>query len=59
LPRPSRAEDDWPGGPRAGVDARPVVFEALPHAFWNNPGLPERKEADAVMAKFLGDHLGK
>jgi acetyl esterase/lipase len=44
---------------RAGVDAQLVVFEALPHAFWNNPGLPECKEADAVMAKFLGDHLGK
>jgi len=40
---------------RAGVDARLVVFEGLPHAFWNNPGLPECKEADALMAKFLGD----
>jgi monoterpene epsilon-lactone hydrolase len=38
---------------RAGVDARLVVFEALPHAFWNNPALPESKEADALMAKFL------
>src|SRR5271168_1628171 len=26
---------------RAGVEAQLVVFEALPHAFWNNPGLPD------------------
>ncbi len=44
---------------RAGVDAQLVVFEALPHAFWNNPELPESKEADALMAKFLDNHLGK
>jgi acetyl esterase/lipase len=30
---------------RAGVEAQLVVFEALPHAFWNNPFLPESKEA--------------
>jgi monoterpene epsilon-lactone hydrolase len=44
---------------RAGVDAQLVVFEALPHAFWNNPELPESKEADALMAKFFDNHLGK
>ena len=44
---------------RAGVDAELVVFEALPHAFWNNPALPESKEADQIMAKFLDTHLGK
>ena len=44
---------------RAGVDAQLVVFEALPHAFWNNPELPESKEADALMAKFIDTHLGK
>jgi epsilon-lactone hydrolase len=44
---------------RAGVDAQLVVFEALPHAFWNNPSLPESKEADALMAKFFDTHLGK
>jgi monoterpene epsilon-lactone hydrolase len=43
---------------KAGVDARLVVFEALPHAFWNNPELPESKEADAMMAKFLMDGVG-
>ncbi len=44
---------------RDGVDAELVVFEALPHAFWNNPALPESKEADALMAKFFETHLGK
>ena len=44
---------------RAGVDAQLVVFEALPHAFWNNPTLPESKEADRLMAQFLDTHLGK
>ena len=44
---------------RAGVDARLVVFEALPHAFWNNPELPESKEADGLMAKLFDTQLGK
>ena len=44
---------------RAGVEAELVVFEALPHAFWNNPELPEAKEADGMMAKFFLKHLGK
>jgi monoterpene epsilon-lactone hydrolase len=44
---------------RAGVDAQLVVFEALPHAFWNNPTLPESKEADQIVAKFFEKHLGK
>jgi monoterpene epsilon-lactone hydrolase len=44
---------------RAGVDARLVEFEALSHAFWNDPKLPESKEADAIMAKFLESHLGR
>jgi monoterpene epsilon-lactone hydrolase len=43
----------------AGVDARLVVFEALPHAFWNNPQLPESKEADGIMAKFFDEQLGR
>jgi len=43
---------------RAGVDAQLVIFEALPHAFWNNPSLPESKEADQLMANFLAKHLG-
>jgi acetyl esterase/lipase len=42
---------------RAGVDAHLVLFDALPHAFWNNPHLPESKEAHALMAQFLAKHL--
>jgi epsilon-lactone hydrolase len=42
----------------AGAKAELVVFEALPHAFWNNPRLPESKEADAIMARFFDAHLG-
>jgi acetyl esterase/lipase len=41
----------------AGGDAELVVFEALPHAFWNNPALPESKEADRIMAGFFDKHL--
>jgi monoterpene epsilon-lactone hydrolase len=44
---------------RSGVEAQLIVFEALPHAFWNNPTLPESKEADGDMAKFFDRHLGK
>ncbi len=38
---------------RAGVDARLVVFDAMPHAFWYNPQLPESIEACHMMADFL------
>jgi monoterpene epsilon-lactone hydrolase len=44
---------------RAGVDAQLIVFEALPHAFWHNPDLPESKEADKFIADFFERHLGK
>ena len=44
---------------RAGVDAQLVVFEALPHAFWNDPALPESKEADRMMADFFDKKLGR
>jgi len=44
---------------RDGVDAQLVVFEALPHAFWNDAHLPESKEADGIMAAFFDKHLGK
>ena len=43
----------------AGVDAQLVVFEALPHAFWNDVKLPESREAYGIMAKFFDTHLGK
>jgi acetyl esterase/lipase len=38
---------------RAGVDARLVVFDALPHAFWGDPNLPESIEASHIMADFF------
>jgi acetyl esterase/lipase len=42
----------------AGVDARLIVFEGLPHAFWNNFTLPESKEADKDMASFFNRFVG-
>jgi acetyl esterase/lipase len=44
---------------RQGVDAQLVVFEALPHAFWNDVGLPESKEAYGYMADFFTRQLGR
>src|SRR6266404_1263507 len=43
---------------RAGVDARLMVFDALPHAFWYQFDLPESKEALEAQAGFLDRHLG-
>jgi len=43
----------------AGVDARLVVYDALPHAFWYNPKLPEAIEANHMMADFFVKELGK
>jgi monoterpene epsilon-lactone hydrolase len=43
---------------RAGVDAQLVVFEALPHAFWNDTRLPESKEMHQLTAAFFDRHLG-
>ena len=44
---------------RAGVDARLVVFDALPHAFWYQPQLPESIVANHIMADFFAAHLAK
>ena len=44
---------------RAGVDARLVVYEALPHAFWYHFALPETRETLDLMAKFFDDKLVK
>ncbi len=44
---------------RAGVDARLVVFDALQHAFWYDPRLPESIEANHLMAEFFLQHLGR
>jgi acetyl esterase/lipase len=43
----------------AGVDARLVVFDALPHAFWYDPRLPEAIEANQIMADFFVKQLRK
>ena len=43
----------------AGVDARLVVFDALPHAFWYDSTLPEAIEANHMMADFFVKQLEK
>jgi epsilon-lactone hydrolase len=43
----------------AGIDARLIVFEGLPHAFWNNANLPEAREANQDMANFFNRYVGK
>ena len=44
---------------RDSVPAQLVVFDGLPHAFWNDVSLPESREAYATMARFFNEHLGK
>jgi acetyl esterase/lipase len=44
---------------QAGVDARLIVFDALTHAFWYDPKLPEAIEANHLMADFFVKQLGK
>jgi len=44
---------------RAGNDGRLIVFEGLPHCFWNNETLPESKEAWGYMAAFFDKELGR
>jgi acetyl esterase/lipase len=41
----------------AGVDAQLVVFDALPHAFWYDPKMPEAIEANHMMADFFVKQL--
>ncbi len=43
----------------AEVDARLVVFDALPHAFWYDPQLPEAIEANHIMADFFVKQLAR
>lgn len=40
-----------------GVDARLVVFDGLPHAFWAYMDIPETQEANMLMADFFKDRL--
>jgi acetyl esterase/lipase len=42
---------------RAGVPAELVVFDAMPHVHWGNPGLPESTEALNIQAHFLAAHF--
>jgi acetyl esterase/lipase len=42
---------------RVGVDARLMVFDAMPHAFWYLFDLPESREALEAQASFLDSHL--
>lgn len=44
---------------RAGVDARLVVFDALPHGFWYHPELSEAIEANHIMASFFVKELNQ
>lgn len=41
----------------AGDTTQLIVFEGLPHAFWNNPRMPEAREADRDMANFFNRYL--
>lgn len=41
----------------AGSDARLVVFDGLPHAFWSYIEAPESDAAFEMMARFLRKHL--
>jgi monoterpene epsilon-lactone hydrolase len=43
----------------AGVETQLIVFDTLPHAFWNQFKLPESIEADHMIADFFDKHLGK
>jgi len=44
---------------RAGDEGTLIVFEGLPHAFWNDISLPETKEAYGYMAGFFEKQLGR
>lgn len=44
---------------RAGDPAQLIVFEGLPHAFWNDVSLPESREAYGYMARFFTSNLEK
>ena len=43
----------------AGDDAHLVVYDALPHAFWYDPRLPEAIEANHIMADFFVKELDR
>ncbi|WP_263409463.1 alpha/beta hydrolase [Terriglobus tenax] len=43
---------------KAGNRSQLIVFEGLPHCFWNNNSLPESREAWGYMADFFDRELG-
>ena len=43
----------------AGVDARLIVFDGLPHAFWYSSTMPEAIEANHMMADFFVKQLNR
>ena len=40
-----------------GVEAKLVVFDGLPHAFWSYMDIPETDEANALVARFMKSKL--
>jgi monoterpene epsilon-lactone hydrolase len=42
-----------------GVDARLVVFDGLPHAFWSYMDIPETDQANTLVSKFLKARLDR
>ena len=44
---------------RAGVNAKLIIFDALPHAFWYEVAIPESREALEYQAKFFDQQLGR
>jgi len=43
----------------AAVNAQLIVYDALSHAFWYDPKLPEAIEANHIMADFFVKHIAK
>lgn len=43
---------------QSGVATQFVLFDGLQHGFWNDPKLPESREADRLLANFLVAHTG-
>src|SRR5207302_10816665 len=41
----------------AGVEADLNVFEGMSHFFWNDPTLPESREAMTALAAFFNRHM--
>ena len=44
---------------KAGAEAELHVWDGLVHGFFNNPAVPESREAFNVIVNFFDRHLGK